>query len=214
MKTPFTVEQFFDVFNNYNEAVFPMQAVFYLLSLFVVYLIIKPKSGTEKIVSGVLALLWLWMGIVYHLVFFTAINNAAYLFGAMFVLQGILFLVTGVFQSKLSFKFRFDIYGISGIALIIFALVFYPMLGNYLGHVYPSSPTFGLPCPTTIFTFGILLMSDRKCPAVIMVIPFLWSVIGFFAAFSFGVLEDTGLLIAGLLTLTLLLVKNKKYQNE
>ncbi|MGB3017034.1 MAG: DUF6064 family protein [Ignavibacteria bacterium] len=214
MKTPFTVEQFFDVFNNYNEAVFPMQAVFYLLSLFVVYLIIKPKSGTEKIVSGVLALLWLWMGIVYHLVFFTAINNAAYLFGAMFVLQGILFLVTGVFQSKLSFKFRFDIYGISGIALIIFALVFYPMLGNYLGHVYPSSPTFGLPCPTTIFTFGILLMSDRKCPAVIMVIPFLWSVIGFFAAFSFGVIEDTGLLIAGLLTLTLLLVKNKKYQNE
>jgi len=150
------------------------------------------------------------MGIVYHLVFFTAINNAAYLFGAMFVLQGILFLVTGVFQSKLSFKFRFDIYGISGIALIIFALVFYPMLGNYLGHVYPSSPTFGLPCPTTIFTFGILLMSDRKCPAVIMVIPFLWSVIGFFAAFSFGVIEDTGLLIAGLLTLTLLLVKNKK----
>lgn len=214
MKTPFTVEQFFDVFNNYNEAVFPMQAVFYLLSLFVVYLIIKPKSGTEKIVSGVLALLWLWMGIVYHLVFFTAVNNAAYLFGAMFVLQGILFLVTGVFQSKLSFKFRFDIYGISGIALIIFALVFYPMLGNYLGHVYPSSPTFGLPCPTTIFTFGILLMSDRKCPAVIMVIPFLWSVIGFFAAFSFGVIEDTGLLIAGLLTLTLLLVKNKKYQNE
>ncbi|MBK6504637.1 MAG: hypothetical protein IPG02_03000 [Ignavibacteria bacterium] len=214
MKTPFTVEQFFDVFNNYNEAVFPMQAVFYLLSLFVVYLIIKPNSGSEKIVSGVLALLWLWMGIVYHLVFFTAINNAAYLFGAMFVLQGILFLVTGVFQSKLSFKFRFDIYGISGIALIIFALVFYPMLGNYLGHVYPSSPTFGLPCPTTIFTFGILLMSDRKCPAVIMVIPFLWSVIGFFAAFSFGVIEDTGLLIAGLLTLTLLLVKNKKYQNE
>ena len=214
MKTPFTVEQFFDVFNNYNEAVFPMQAVFYLLGLFIIYLTIKPNSGSEKIVSGVLALLWLWMGIVYHLVFFTAINNAAYLFGAMFVLQGILFLVTGVFQSKLSFKFRFDIYGITGIALIIFALVFYPMLGNYLGHVYPSSPTFGLPCPTTIFTFGILLMSDRKCPAVIMVIPFLWSVIGFFAAFSFGVIEDTGLLIAGLLTLTLLLVKNKKYQNE
>jgi hypothetical protein len=103
MKTPFTVEQFFDVFKNYNEAVFPIQAVFYLLSLFVVYLTIKPKSGSEKIVSGVLALLWLWMGIVYHFAFFTAINNAAYLFGAMFVLQGILFLFTGVFQSRLSF---------------------------------------------------------------------------------------------------------------
>ena len=214
MKTPFTVEQFFNVFKNYNEAVFPMQAVFYLLSLFVVYLTIKPKSGTEKIVSGALALLWLWMGIVYHLVFFTAINNAAYLFGAMFVLQGILFLVTGVFQNRLSFKFRFDIFGITGIALIIFALVIYPIFGFFLGHVYPSSPTFGLPCPTTIFTFGILLLSDKKCPSVIMIIPFIWSVIGFTAAFSFGVIEDTGLLIAGLLTLTLHLVRKRKFQQE
>ena len=214
MKTPFTVEQFFNVFKNYNEAVFPMQAVFYLLSLFVVYLTIKPKSGTEKIVSGALALLWLWMGIVYHLVFFTAINIAAYLFGAMFVLQGILFLVTGVFQNRLSFKFRFDIFGITGIALIIFALVIYPIFGFFLGHVYPSSPTFGLPCPTTIFTFGILLLSDKKCPSVIMIIPFIWSVIGFTAAFSFGVIEDTGLLIAGLLTLTLHLVRKRKFQQE
>ena len=214
MKTPFTVEQFFDVFKDYNEAVFPMQAVFYLLSLFVVYLTIKPKSGSEKIVSSVLALLWLWMGIVYHLVFFTAINNAAYLFGTMFVLQGILFLVTGVFQNRLSFEFRFDIYGITGIALIIFALVIYPIFGFFLGHVYPSSPTFGLPCPTTIFTFGILLLSDKKCPAVIMIIPIIWSVIGFTAAFSLGVIEDTGLLIAGLLILTLHLVRKRKFQQE
>lgn len=78
MKTPFTIEQFFDVFKNYNEAVFPIQALFYLLSLFVVYLTIKPNSGSEKIVSGILGLLWLWMGIVYHLVFFTAVNNAAH----------------------------------------------------------------------------------------------------------------------------------------
>jgi hypothetical protein len=214
MKTPFTIEQFFDVFKNYNEAVFPIQALFYLLSLFVVYLTIKPNSGSEKIVSGILGLLWLWMGIVYHLVFFTAVNNAAYLFGAMFVLQGILFLVTGVFQSRLSFKFRFDIYGITGIALIIFALVIYPIFGYFLEHVYPSSPTFGLPCPTTIFTFGILLLSDKKLPVVILIIPFIWSVIGFTAAFSFGVIEDTGLLIAGLLTLTLQLVRKRKFQQE
>ncbi len=147
-------------------------------------------------------------------VFFTAINIAAYLFGAMFVLQGILFLVTGVFQNRLSFKFRFDIFGITGITLIIFALVIYPIFGFFLGHVYPSSPTFGLPCPTTIFTFGILLLIDKKCPAVIMIIPFIWSVIGFTAAFSFGVIEDTGLLIAGLLTMTLLIVKRRKFQKE
>src|SRR5688572_31790059 len=102
MKTPFTVEQFFQVFRNYNQAVFPMQIIIYLISVIAIYLAFRPTSKSDKIISGILALLWLWMGIVYHLVFFTAINKAAYLFGAVFILQGILFLTFGVFQHKLS----------------------------------------------------------------------------------------------------------------
>jgi hypothetical protein len=53
------------------------------------------------------------MGIVYHLVFFTAINKAAYLFGGLFIIQGILFLIYGVLQNKLSFHFQRDKYGIT-----------------------------------------------------------------------------------------------------
>lgn len=32
-------------------------------------------------------------------------------------------------------------------------------LSMRLGDGYPLSPTFGLPCPTTIFTFGIFLLA-------------------------------------------------------
>jgi len=211
MKTPFTVEQFLDIFRNYNDTVFPMQVIFYVISVIVIYLTIKPTSKSDRIISGILAFLWLWMGVVYHLIFFTAINKAAYLFGAIFILQGILILTFGVFQNKLSFKFRSDIYGFAGAILILFALILYPVLGHALGHSYPSSPTFGLPCPTTIFTFGLLLLSDKKCPIAILIIPFIWSVIGFTAALNFGIVEDTGLLVSGLLTLPMLLMKNKKY---
>jgi len=210
MKTPFTVEQFLEVMRKYNETVFPMQIVFYLLSIILIYLAIKPSSKSDKIISGFLALFWLWMGIVYHLIFFTVINKAAYLFGAAFILQGILFLTFGVFQNKLSFRFHSDMFGTTGIILVLFALIVYPVLGYFFGHVYPDSLTFGLPCPTTIFSFGLLLLSDKKCPLAILIIPFIWSVIGFTAAFHFGILEDTGLLVSGLLVLTMFLIRNRK----
>jgi len=77
------------------------------------------------------------------------------------------------------------------------------------GHVYPLAPTFGLPCPTTIFTFGILLMSVGRLPYVILIIPVLWSVIGSFAIVSFGIKEDAGLLVAGLFTTAALIYKGK-----
>lgn len=210
MKTPFTLEQFLEVFKNYNQAVFPMHFVLYLMSGVAIYLVLKPNPKSDKIISSILAFFWLWMGIVYHFIFFTAINQAAYLFGAFFIIQGILFLIFGVFQNRLSFHFRSDKYGITGMSLILFALIIYPLLGYFFGHYYPSNPTFGLPCPTTIFTFGFLLLNVKNCPLEILIIPFIWSVIGFMAAFQFGILEDTGLIVAGLFTVYLLLYRNRK----
>jgi hypothetical protein len=210
MKTPFTAEQFFEVFRNYNESVFPLQLLFYLGSAFIIIETLKPTAKSNKIISGILGIFWLWMGVVYHLIYFSSINKAAYMFGALFILQGILFIAFGVLSNKLSFKFQSGVYSITGLILMAFALVVYPILGYVLGHRYPSSPSFGLPCPTTIFTFGVLLLTDKKIPATILPIPLIWSLIGFTAAFQFGVLEDLGLLIAGLLTTSMLFIRNRK----
>lgn len=209
MKPPFTLEQFLEVFKNYNQAAFPMQIVLYLSSAIAIYFAIKPNTKSDKIISILLSFLWFWMGIVYHIIFFTAINKAAYFFGALFITQGILFLVFGVFQNKLTYQFQKDKYGISGIILIVFSLIIYPVAGHLLGQVYPFSPTFGLPCPTTIFTFGLLLMNQKKTSFWILIIPFIWSVIGFMAVFQFGIWEDTGLIVASLITVSLLIYRNK-----
>jgi hypothetical protein len=210
MKTPFTVEQFFGVFKNYNEAIFPMQVLFYLLATIAFYFAIKPAAKSSRIIAGILAFLWLWMGAVYHLAFFTGINKAAYLFGGIFILQGILFLFFGFYRDTFSFKFSYSVYGVTGVVLILFALVVYPVLGFFMGHVYPASPTFGLPCPTTIFTFGLLLLSDKKLPVVLFIIPFTWSLIGFTAAFNFGVKEDIALPVSALVTLSMSLARNRQ----
>lgn len=210
MKPPFTSEEFFEVFKNYNQSVFPMQILFYFLGFVMIYFIIKPNPKSDSIISLLLAFFWLWMGIVYHIIFFTTINKLAYLFGGLFIIQGILFLIFGVFQNEFSFHFKKDIYGITGMILMLFSLIIYPILGYCFGDTYPSSPTFGLPCPTTIFTFAVLLLNQKKCPIAILIIPFIWSVIGFMAAFQFGILEDTGLLVASLATVSLLIYRNRK----
>ena len=210
MKLPFTVEQFLEVFKNYNQSVYPMQIVFYLLGATAILLSIKKIANADRIINVILSFFWLWMGIVYHLFYFAQINTAAYFFGGIFILQGLLFFYYGVSKNKLSYKFRFDKLGWGGTLLITFALIIYPLLGYVFGHFYPAAPTFGLPCPTTIFTFGILMWFDKKIPLSILIIPFIWSIVGFFAALKLGIREDTGLLVAGITGIIMISLRNKK----
>jgi hypothetical protein len=210
MNLPFTIKQFMAVFEAYNLAVWPMQIVIYVLGLAAVVLAIRKTRASDRAIAGVLSFLWLWMGIAYHLASFTQINRLAYGFGALFIVEGILLLVFGVGKRTLSFRFEPSIYSLIGGLFILYALAVYPLLGGAAGHRYPAAPGFGLPCPTTIFTFGILLWTDRRVPFRLFAIPLLWSVIGFQAALLLGVPEDYGLLAAGVVGAVLLIARDRE----
>ncbi|MCC2635238.1 MAG: hypothetical protein K0S48_3124 [Ramlibacter sp.] len=81
----------------------------------------------------------------------------------------------------------------------------YPVWSTVGGHAYPDLPTFGLPCPTTIFTIGMLAMVRGGRTWPLFVAPVLWSMIGLQAAFLFGVVPDLGLGVAGLAGIALAL---------
>ena len=205
---PFTFDQFLNVFEQYNVAVWPAQVFLSTIGMFAISLVLSRKSDLSRIVSLILSLFWIWMGIVYHLWFFSAINKVAIVFAAFFVLQGILFFIAGVLNQQLTFCFSSNLYGIVGSVFLVYALIFYPAFGYWLGHRYPAAPTFGLPCPTTIFTFGILLWTIRRVPLYILAIPLAWSFIGVWATISLGMIEDFGLLVAGLLGSMLIIFRD------
>jgi hypothetical protein len=94
---------------------------------------------------------------------------------------------------------------IVGTLLIAFALVGYPAIAYVLGQQYPAVPTFGLPCPTVIFTLGLLTWCVRPVPRSVLVIPAAWALLGMSAALDFGVWEDLGLLPAAILALGFML---------
>jgi len=205
MNLPFTVDEFLALFAQYNTAIWPAQAIAYGLGIFAAGLALWRSAAGDRIVSVVLSLFWLWTGIAYHLLFFRKINGAAWGFGAGFVAQGILLLVYGAIRGELKFQARISAYGIAGGVFVLYSL-FYPLVGARLGHVYPQVPMFGVsPCPLVIFTFGLLLWAEPPAPRMVMLIPFVWSVIGFIAALQLGMIEDVGLLAAGVLGSLLIL---------
>lgn len=211
MELPFTPQQFLGVFAAYNRAIWPAPVVAYVLGLTAVALAIRRPPVSGRTISLILAVFWLWMGAVYHILFFSEINPAAYLFGGLFLVQGLLFLIAGGLLGKLDFQVRADLSGFAGGVLVVYAMVIYPALGTLLGHGYPSSPVFGVaPCPTTIFTLGLLLWTRGRAPGWLFLIPVLWSAIGFLAALQLGILEDIGLLIAAVVAGTMLLYRNHR----
>ncbi len=205
---PFTTEQFLEVFSAYNRSVFPLQ-IFLALGAFVaIFFAVKPSKISSKIVAGMLTFLWMWMGIVYHWIFFSEINKLAYLFGILFIVQALIFFFYGVIRDELSFCVRRNFSAFIGTLIIIYGLIIYPILGFVFGHIYPESPTFGLPCPTTIFTFGLLLWTDRKVLLPILLIPIFWSLVSLSAALSLGINEDFGLVLTGFFASALIIWRN------
>lgn len=204
---PFTPEQFFAVFARYNEAVWPAPVALNVMALLSVALLFAPGAWASFIISLILALLWAWVAIVYHIAFFTSINPAAWLLGMAFLLGSLAFAWYGIARADLNFRPMGGIRGSAGATLILFALVLYPLIGYLLGHRYPAAPTFGLPCPTTLFTLGLLLFATSPIPKPVLVVPLLWAAVGSLAAFQLGVLEDLALLVAGIVTIVAMLVQ-------
>ena len=207
---PFTPEVFFANMAQYNEAIWPAQTVAYVLGLVVVLLLFRPTSWSSRLIAALLAGAWIWIGTVYHLKHFATINFAAPLFGLAFIVEGLLIAWSGVATRRITFRFRADAAGWTGLALVTFAMAVYPFLGWLAGHAWPRGAVFGVaPCPTTIFTMGLLLLTEGRTPPHLAIIPVLWSLVGGSAVWLLSVPEDLALPIAGLGGLGLILWKNR-----
>lgn len=204
MQLPFTVEQFYEVFRAYNETLWPTQVFLFVLALAAVGLAAFPRRGTDIAVSAILAFFWAWLGLAYHLAFFASINPLAYVFSAVSVAGAAVFLWHGVVRRRLKFRLARCARTAVGLSLVIFALGIYPAWTWYAGHHYPASPTFGLPCPTTIFTVGMLAFLVAPYPRSLFAAPFLWCLVGSQAAFLLGATQDLGLLVAAIVAAVLI----------
>jgi len=199
MLLPFTPDQFVAVFAAYNLAVWPAQFVAYLLGLGMVLALLRPTRWTHRIIGAGLGLMWVWTGVVYHVLFFASINKAAHAFAALFVVQGVMFAHAALLRSELRFTRTHGLRAWLGWLLIAYSALIYPLIG-LAGHGYPAMPMFGItPCPVTLFSLGVLLLAQQPVPRRLLVIPLVWALVGGSAAFLLAVPQDWLLIASGLL---------------
>jgi hypothetical protein len=174
-------------------------------------LLFATSEWKDRAIAGILGAMWLWTGIAYQGVWFSEINKAAYLFAAMFVVQGGALLYAGLFHRQLVFGVRQTLAATAGGVLILYSAIVYPLLSLVTGHPYPEMPMFGVtPCPVTLFSFGFFLLTMRRVPGWLLVVPFAWSLVGGSAAVLLRMPQDWPLLVSGLVAVPLVAHQNRR----
>jgi hypothetical protein len=204
MKLPFTQSEFYQVFIDYNRAIWPTQILALIIAFTLIATVFLRRGASSRNVLFSLAAFWFMTGMSYHYYFFPKVNPMAYAFAAIFVIQAIYLVVSGI-RYKGTFHVSNSPESYAGLALILYAAVIYPLIGAAQGRIYPLSPVLGVaPCPTTIFTIGFMLLAKPRLSLGLYLIPITWGLVGTFAALNLGMPEDFGLLGS---VITVLLLK-------
>jgi xanthine/uracil permease len=207
---PFTAEILFASMSQYNQALWPLPPIALLLGLGAVLLTVRPVRDSNRLIGGYLAAAWLWVGIVYHMLHFARLDFAAPLYGALFVLEGLLLLWLAV-QGRLAFSFHGGPIGWVGLALAMLAVA-WPLVDRLSGLTWQAERVVGLaPAPTAVLTLALLLLADRRGPPYLAIIPLLWTLIAGATAWLLWIPQDLALPVVGLVGFALLLWKNRRY---
>jgi hypothetical protein len=200
---PFSEEQFFAVFAAYNRGVWPMQWVLHGVAAAILVILALRIERRDRLVCALLAALWLWTAIAYHWSYFADINPAARVFAVAFLAEAAALFFFAAAGKTLHLEVRCDLRSLCGVGMAAFALAGYPATSVWLGHGFPAMPTFGAPCPTTIFTLGVMALARSRSGGVLLIVPLLWAAIGGSAGFLLGVWQDSSLIVSGLLVVGL-----------
>jgi hypothetical protein len=206
---PFTVEDLLGVFEAYNQAIWPMQVVAYVLGVTATALAVHKTRLSSRIIAVILSFLWLFSGIGFFMFALVPIFKPAYAFGVIFIVQAAIFLACA-FRPRVSYASGRGAYPVAGLVFIAVAMIGYPVLGYLLGHPYPRSPPFGLtPCPLAVFTFGLFMFADTRVPKGVLAIPFVYSIGGILPA-SVGAIEDVAMIVVGVAGTAMILYRDSK----
>ena len=192
---PFTKEQFFDLFAAYNTRLRPALIALWLVTIVICVLLASGRRLPNRWIGMLLAIHWAWSALAYHAVFFTSINPAAWAFAALFLVQAALLFSSGVVRERLSFSRWPNAWAPMAWTLIAYSLA-YPAINAVQHQTLSRIPAFGVPCPTTIFTAGMLMLAAPRSWTLV-VVPVIWSLVGGSAAYLLGVQADYALPIAG-----------------
>ena len=172
----FSARTYYRLFELYNADVWPLQLVALAIGLAILLLIGRRTAWSGRVVTAVLAALWLFVAWAYLLERYDPINFAARYYAIGFAVQSVLLLWTGAIRDRLHFDTG-SIAAKIGLALVIYALAIHPLIAPLTGRPWTQAEIFGLaPEPMAIATLGVIVAASRP-HWHLLVLPLLWCAI-------------------------------------
>ena len=192
----FSPRTYYRMFEIYHRDVWPAQVIAAALVIAVALMLSRPGAWRDRAIAGLLALAWLWVGVMFHYRAYASINWAATYFGGMFIAQAILIGWLGVARRP-----RADVQTPAGVwvsPLVWLVAALVPPLASWLaGRSWEQVEVFGLtPDATAIATVALVVLRRYDTPRAIVIVPLVWCVIGAATMWALGSTE-TWYLIAG-----------------
>ena len=200
----FSPRTYYRLFELTNADVWPLQVVTLAAGLAILVLIVRDAAWSGRVITALLAALWLFVAWAYMLERYDAINFAARYYAIGFVLQAMLLVWTGVICDRARFlsapliPAKAGIHSVTrrphvgswvpafagtsggrwiGTALIAYALVLHPLIAPLSGRPWTQAEIFGLaPDPIVIATLGVLIATARP-NWHLLILPLLWCAI-------------------------------------
>lgn len=181
----FSPRTYYRLMERYNTAVWPAHILTLAVGLGLLALL-RPATGTRgRIISGFLALLWIWVAWAFLWRRYATINWAVVYLLPLFVLLIVLLVWTGVIRNRLRFTGS-GVIGAAGRALLVLALA-YPVVAPLVGRTWLQAEIFGIaPDPTAIGTAGLLLLTDGRARWELLAVPLLWCLVSGLTLWAMG----------------------------
>jgi hypothetical protein len=204
---------FVALFEQCNRAIWPFQVVAFLAMLVGVALMVISGRHAQRAAVAILAPFWIFVGVVFQYVYLRPLYRPGRLFAALWVIEGLLLSLSAIRSSESLIRGnRWCV--VLGWLAIGYSLLGYPVLGVALrGSVLRVAWVGAFPCPTALFTLAVLMMAQRPIPRWLLAIPAFWA-IGGLVPFSWGILEDLGLVVLGALIIGTIVYRDSGLQRQ
>ena len=201
-----SAEQWWGIIGAYGAAVWPAQAIFFMVAVALVLLLtFKPGKVATALMKLYLAISFGWIGAVFFMILGKDLVGN-YFFGSLFTLVAILFAVD-LFRGRIQFHHpepQWQKYLTLTLVLIIFS---YPLLSLVFGHYFPRVIIPGtFPCPTTALALLLLTTALPRVDKIMYIILLFWAIPfpPFIQIPKYGVYEDTIMFVVGIYSLVML----------
>lgn len=139
MMLPFSRADFLETFAAYNASAWPVALALWLAVAALAIAYVRGTADRTQPIVVVLAVNWLWSGIVYHAGFFARINPIAVGFSAAFVVEAALLLWTSLLRPRFHIARRRTVQGAVADAVLVYGLL-YPGIVWLTGERSTSAP--------------------------------------------------------------------------